>query len=537
MKKILIDINSLQNTKSKICLTKNIKPSSLRGMNLIKKKEDPNKSNRNIAINTTKNNSKEKSISITNTHKNKKIMNEVKNNLFKKSPQFNQKKTPNQSIMQIWNKLNQNKKNITLNEYSRNNTKSKNSKNKDKKPSINLHTLINPNLSTDYMEIKNKKNFSLKKEKSKNDKFITNIYNYNYSTYLINNKLNNKSVSNRNIRNNYLSFNNSKADALKSKEKSVNKSIKKKSIKTNRNTPYNNFINSSLLNKVSLPSGKKKSIKDPVNPLKIKLNKQSNKNNCNFAYNNYIGNIQLKKKKGLNKTSNSKYICNPKNIGIKLYDTLTQPLKSFITSNTNNTEIQVNNKQNKNDTQYVNTEYTIQNYFAKDDYHSKSLKSSNANVKMNNSTHNPILVKKETKDYKQSNEDLKNILNTDNDFKNNLLDKIVIDLNEENKINDTQDEDDDSSGALTYNQVKDIIINFAKDDKFISSNKTNYLFNKNDYDNFIKKKSLFYNFFGFNKSDIQTNILKENLLDNYPGSPSTKGSSKNKNNHVNLIKI
>lgn len=124
---------------------------------------------------------------------------------------------------------------------------------------------------------------------------------------------------------------------------------------------------------------------------------------------------------------------------------------------------------------------------------------------------------------------------------------------------DSEENDEDSSGALTYDQVKDIIINFSEEIRFIYAK--NYLFSKNDYDTFIKnKKDILSQFFFNNESLKEDNKLSLNIKKTVNSkksnggvfeengaerealreihenkSPSTINSSQNKTNHAKVI--
>jgi hypothetical protein len=103
-------------------------------------------------------------------------------------------------------------------------------------------------------------------------------------------------------------------------------------------------------------------------------------------------------------------------------------------------------------------------------------------------------------------------------FNNNNLNNFY---NSDENSNDSEEE---NSGVLAYDEVRDIIIYY---DMGEIDKKDKYLFFKNDYDKFIKKKEKIFDFFFNNNNKIKNNNIK---------TPTTNESSKGKKNFINVIK-
>ena len=108
------------------------------------------------------------------------------------------------------------------------------------------------------------------------------------------------------------------------------------------------------------------------------------------------------------------------------------------------------------------------------------------------------------------------IINTTND--NQIDDELL----EDNYISDidNDDEGNENSGVLAYEEVKDIICYYD-----MKKYKTKFLFTEGDYSNYItNRKDLYIKFFGFKKENSGMKTA------------STNASSKTKNNYVSVIK-
>ena len=173
-------------------------------------------------------------------------------------------------------------------------------------------------------------------------------------------------------------------------------------------------------------------------------------------------------------------------------------------------------------------------------------------VKKNNNSNNNILNDKKflnNKDNKLNNTMInKKIDNNKKEYSNKNLNKLskdeinnfeieknlsdidIFDEKENLKNNDDDDdEESENSGVLAYDEVRDIIIYY---DMGEIEKKNGYLFNKDDYKNFLYLKKDFYLNFFFNKNNnFNRNIKLENKKQKVKSN-----DNKIKNNFINEIK-
>ena len=169
----------------------------------------------------------------------------------------------------------------------------------------------------------------------------------------------------------------------------------------------------------------------------------------------------------------------------------------------------------------------------------------NNNIKVNN---NNILINKNNKSNEIikensnsniNNEEINNIKNNINKLSQNDLESLEVNQNisnidifdeRENYFEDDDNEESDNSGVLAYDEVRDIIVYYDMGDL---NKKQGFLFEKDDYKNFINgKKNNYLNFFLNNNE--QNRVLK---IDNKKQTPPTNETSKTKKNFINVIKV
>lgn len=269
--------------------------------------------------------------------------------------------------------------------------------------------------------------------------------------------------------------------------------IKKSAVSTNRTyyDPYSDFNTTNLIRTIyasSVSNSKRKNNKETY------FKKENNKNKPNQSSSIKITvNSSLASKKAPKDKKNQKKTFNPfKPFHIQFSKPLNVPHKNNYNKTTKYKE-PIHSKQP--------IEYQIKNQQNKTQEISNK---SNLHCTNNNSTN---LIKLSEK---------RAITNED---KNKFEDELF----EDHYSSDDEDEEEDTSGVLAYDEVKDIIIYYDFSD--IKSNESN-LFYSNDYEEYQKEEKDFYlQYFGFNTKNNETK------------SPSTNASSKTKTNYVPVIKV
>lgn len=563
----------------------------------------------------------EKSVSLNSGNKPKRSF-QQKNTLFKKSIKKKENISTTQNIIKIWNYLETMKKipkkNLTINENSRNVKSSKESRSNNQKqssnPTLNSErnesALKKPEFNTSSRVISQNRIFNKGQSVNKNYQNKNITFNGNITLSKKITLTSSNSISNRHFQNNQNKMINLNENPDDNVDKLLNgfnyngsyNVSKKKVNKPNNTNKFHN--NHSLYDKVVIPSGKKEKNKTE----KIK-EKSKEKNNGNKIFNSI--HIQFCKPilnpKNI-KDSNSKFISNLKNLSIKIYDnsqnnivnntqpfenpnTKTQSQSQYILTDNNtikhNNLPHSNNNNNLNEMKKINSMRNNPVVNPVEDQNKKTIKPKEKQNISRNNTHQ--LKQQVQKCYKNMEIDLTDDIennnnnsdkskskgeneenhiemdlnfeesNIDNEYDKGIDEDIKINVEElaarrdleETERHERSESDNDSesssSGALTYDQVKDIIINF--EDRMKAESNNDYLFHKNDYEKYTaENRVLISNIFGLNDIITQDNnmdtienmhtIEKITITDpngNY--SPSTKGSSKIKNNYVNLIKV
>ena len=169
------------------------------------------------------------------------------------------------------------------------------------------------------------------------------------------------------------------------------------------------------------------------------------------------------------------------------------------------------------------------------------------NIKINNNNNNNNSINKNYKSNEINKENINIIKEEENNIKNSInklsendLESLEVNQNisnidifdeKENYFeNDDDDEESDNSGVLAYDEVRDIIVYYDMGDL---NKKQGFLFEKDDYKNFMNgKKNNYLNFFLSNNE--QNRVLK---IDNKKQTPPTNDTSKTKKNFINVIKV
>ena len=411
-------------------------------------------------------------------------------------------------------------KNAALKKKTKNNqTHNSNHLNNKGNNTINKSKKILNSLNDNFLKLFREIDL-IKKNKYSNKTAIDSIYEKNkvkksiYNKSIINSKSKEKNLS---IQNKNINFKKPKKQNSKTKNLKINSTYE--AIHTNEK---NNTFNSTQRN-ILTSNNKKKSI---------------NLNNDNLQK-------KFPKKKNF-KTFNPFHIKFSKPINGLLKNKIKQ---SNITTYSINFSKLMSNKINSLENQINKTQEIIHNTSKtkkKKDFKKSVKKSNNSNNNilndkkiMNNKVkklNNSIINKKIEKHNNNKENENKNLNELLKDEINNFeieqnLSNIDIFNEKDNLINNSDDEEEsENSGVLAYDEVRDIIIYY---DMEKLEKKNDYLFNKDDYKNFLDLKKDFYlNFFFNNNNNINRNIKLENkkqkvnLIDN-----------KNKNNFINAKKI
>ena len=156
----------------------------------------------------------------------------------------------------------------------------------------------------------------------------------------------------------------------------------------------------------------------------------------------------------------------------------------------------------------------------------------NNNSNSNNNNHNISINQN-----KQINQDKIIIKENIDKYINNEIESLKINQNInnidlfdeiDNYLNYNDDEESDNSGVLAYDEVRDIIIYYDMGDL---NKKQNYLFEKDDYKNYVNnKKNIYLDFFVKNNLNQENNrVLKIN--ENKKQTPPTNDTIKTKKNY------
>ena len=365
---------------------------------------------------------------------------------------------------------------------------------------VSLHekkfkSIYAPSVSNSKSKGKNtKNNNNNSKPKKKNNSKNKNLNINNSSCYEPLNTNEKINITNTNQSKNYLTSNNKKKKVNLNKK---NKRIPKKTFKT-----FNPFhikfakpINNPLKTKIKQSNittyqiNFSKLIPNRINSFQSNFNKTQEIQNTSKIRKNPENNKSIKEKNNNNKTKNNK------NINIKI---------------TNDEKINNNNNNNKKTNNNNN--------------------SINKNYKSNEIIKDNIIINKEEEN---------NIKNNINKLSQNDLESLEVNQNisnidifdeRENYFEDDDNEESDNSGVLAYDEVRDIIVYYDMGDL---NKKQGFLFEKDDYKNFINgKKNNYLNFFLNNNE--QNRVLK---IDNKKQTPPTNETSKTKKNFINAIKV
>lgn len=359
-----------------------------------------------------------------------------------------------------------------------------------KKQNKNTLTLLNKNFVLNYPSDFVK--YKQQKPLSKKSNIICPSSTIHYSKpNTVTNKKGNHTL-NKTIKKDFASFNTDfiqfckEIDLIKKSAVSTNRTYYDLSSERNKINLINSIYTSSISHskkKQNETISKYSNKKNPQSNIKSMKNKPSKKSNKGF---NSFNPFHIQFSKPLNVPNRKrKNITTNKKPNIQLYQDNTKKLK-----------------QQQNKTMNINKRYTISNH--------------NEN----------------TKKYEKPLHEIYKISNTTiEQRKEEIIDTIEDDFLQNNYISDNgnEDENEDNSGVLTYDEVKDIII-------YYNMNEVNshFLFTEGDYEKFSnERKNKYIHYFGLKQKD---NFNYSNTKINETKSPSTNPSSKTKTNYVSVIK-
>ena len=359
-----------------------------------------------------------------------------------------------------------------------------------KKQNKNTLTLLNKNFVLNYPSDFVK--YKQQKPLSKNSNIICPSSTIHYQKpNTVTNKKGNITL-NKTIKKDFVSFNTGfiqfckEIDLIKKSAVSTNRTYYDPSSERNKINLINSIYTSSISHskkKQNETISKYSNKKNPQSNIKSMKSKPSKKSNKGF---NSFNPFHIQFSKPLNvQNRNIKNITTNKKPNIQLYQDNTKKLK-----------------QQQNKTMNINKQYTISNH--------------NENTKKYEKPLHEI--------YKLSN-------TTIEQRKEEIIDTIEDDFLQDNYISDNgnEDESEDNSGVLAYDEVKDIII-------YYNMNEVNshFLFTEGDYEKFSnERKNKYIHYFGLKQKD---NFNYSNTKINETKSPSTNPSSKTKTNYVSVIK-
>lgn len=306
-------------------------------------------------------------------------------------------------------------------------------------------------------------------------------------------------------------------------DKTLNKTIKKDF--TSFNTDFIRFFRQ--LDQIK---------KSAVSTNRTYYDPSAERNNLNLIKTIYTSSVSHSKKKKSN--FNSKY-SNKKKIAGNIKITKSKPNKQSI--NTKKTFTSFNpfhikfskplnvphkNKNNKTTTREPNIQHYQENTKKLKNQQNKTLDiPMKSNISNNNESTTIYKLNRPVNEiYRISNTTLEQ-------RKEEIIDTIEDDFFQDNYIsdNDNNDESEDNSGVLAYDEVKDIIVYYN-----MKEVKSKCLFNEGDYETYSQdRKNKYINYFGFNQKE---NVNYSNTKITETKSPSTNPSSKTKTNYVSVIK-